>query len=150
MMKKLIAIAVLGAVGLVGCNDKSPPGGPGATNADRDKVPNLTQPDNTFQLDPPNLATDIKQGETKTVNIGISRGKNFDQDVKFDVSGAPQGVKVTPADSVLRAGTEEMRMTIEAAKDAALGEHTITVTGTPAREGKATTANFRINVEKPD
>jgi uncharacterized membrane protein len=147
MMKKLVAVAAIVALlGLVGCEDKSPPGGPGANSTNRDDNLGLTQPDNTFRLDPPNLETGLKQGETKTVKIGINRGKNFDQDVKLDFSGAPQGVKVTPASREIKANEKDVQVTIEAAQDAALGEHTITVTGTPAREGKPTTTNFKVQV----
>jgi hypothetical protein len=144
-MKKLVAVAVVALIGLTGCN-QSTPGGPGATKADRG--PSLTQGENTFDLVPPRLETDIKQGETKTVTIGISRGKNFGQDVKLDFGKAPQGVKITPKATELKASEKEMPVTIEAEKDAALGEHTITVTGTPAAEGSKATATFKIQVEK--
>src|SRR5262249_39649233 len=107
-MKKLFALAMLVALaGMIGCN-QSPPGGPGATGNTGSRghvggtgstghtgstehtgggilpTGGLGQADNTFKLQAPGalgLPVDIKQGETKTVDISISRGKNFDQDV---------------------------------------------------------------------
>jgi uncharacterized membrane protein len=147
-MKKLVACAIMSLIALSGCQDKSVPGGPGATGSNRDS--NLTTADNTFRLDAPNLGTDIKQGETKTIKLGINRGKNFDQDVRLDFGTPPQGVKITPESNTFKASEKEVTLTVAAEKDAALGEHVITVTGTPAREGKTGTTTFKINVKKPD
>lgn len=132
-------------VAAFGCNS-SPPGGPGAT-ADSRKGTHLTQPENTFSLSAPELSTTVKQGETKRVKIGISRGKNFDQDVKLEFTGAPQGVKIVPASTELKASAKEVEVDIEASKDAALGDHTITVTGTPA-SGEKTSTTFKITMKK--
>jgi len=104
--------------------------------------------DNTFKLDVPILSTSLKQGETKTITISLSRGKNFDQDVKLEFSGAPEGVKVTPNENSIKHSDKEVQVKIEAAKEAALGEHTITVTGTPAKDGAKGTATFKIEVKK--
>jgi uncharacterized membrane protein len=136
----------------LGCEAKSPPGGPGATSRGADtshsSIPMVGQPDNTFKLDVPALATSLKQGETKTITLSISRGKNFDQDVKLEFSDAPQGVKVTPTENSIKHGDKEVQVKLEAAKDAALGEHTITVTGLPAKEGAKTSVTFKIDVKK--
>jgi uncharacterized membrane protein len=149
MKKCLLGLLTAGVFVLVGCEEgKSPPGGPGATGQ-RSTGVRFGEADNTFRLDVPNLETGIKQGESKTVSIGINRGKNFDQDVRLSFGDAPKGVKVTPASSMLKHGDKEVQVTLEAANDAALGEHMITVTGTPAREGAATSAQFKIEVKKP-
>ena len=150
MKKSYLALLTTGLVLLVGCeNGKSPPGGPGATNRQQSTGIRVTQPENTFQLDVPNLETDIKQGESKTIKISISRGKDFDQDVKLEFAGAPKGLKVTAAESMLKASEKEVQVKLEAAADAPLGEHTITVTGSPARDGAKTSANFKVEVQKP-
>jgi uncharacterized membrane protein len=134
-----------------GCNNgKSPPGGPGASNAKTGPMGALTLPENAFRLDPPNLATSIKQGESKNIRIGIDRGKNFDQDVKMEFAGAPKGVTVKPAGNELKAGDKEMVVTVDAAKDAALGEHAIAITGTPAKDGAKTSTSFKIDVKKTE
>jgi uncharacterized membrane protein len=150
MKRHYIALFTMGLLVLVGCNDtKSPPGGPGATGSNqRSTALRVGAPENTFQLDLPNLETTLKQGETKTITIGIMRGKNFDQDVKVEFSEPPKGVKVTAAHSTVKASDKDVQVTIEAAPDAALGEHAITVSGTPAREGAKTSAQFKIDVKK--
>lgn len=143
----LLVGASLGAV-LVGCHAYNTPGGPGATL--RNSKPAIVgNADNTFTLGTPTLATDIKQGETKTVTLSISRGKNFDQDVRLEISGMPAGVKVSPATPEIKANQDKVDVSIEAAKDAALGEHGLTVTGTPTKEGAKATAHLKIDVKKP-
>jgi uncharacterized membrane protein len=104
--------------------------------------------ENTFKLEVPALATTIHQGEAKEVKVSISRGKNFSQDVKLTFSGAPTGVKVTPEADEIKAGATDVKVKVEAAKDAALGEHTIKVTGKP-KEGAETSLDLKIDVKKP-
>lgn len=154
MHKLCLSLLTLVVLVATGCDGKSPPGGPGATGTAsgtaRGTGITLGQPDNTFSLDVPNLETDLKQGEKKTITIGIVRGKNFDQDVKLDFGDAPPGVKVSAVSQEIKAGEKNVQVTLEVAKDAALGEHQITVTGTPAREGAKTSAKFQIEVKKPE
>jgi uncharacterized membrane protein len=158
-MKRRCAVLGLGLLLAVflGCENKSPPGGPGATGtnrspatgtASRTSTTTVGTPEDTFQVETPGMATSLKQGESKTIHVKISRGKNFAQDVKLAFSGAPMGVKITPADNEIRASANEVAVTVEAAKDAALGEHTITVTGTPTKGGAETSTTFKIDVKK--
>jgi hypothetical protein len=101
-----------------------------------------------FELTVPRLlAVSIEQGETKTEKIGISRGENFDEDVKLDFSGAPKGVKITADPAEIKKGAKDTQVKIEAAKDAAPGKHTIEVTGTPTK-GNKSVRNFDINVKE--
>ena len=149
-MKYLWMGVMLLAVGaLVGCQDgRSPAGGPGATKvADGVRVTNA---DNTFKIDVSNAQTDVKQGQKQAVRIGVNRGKAFDQDVKLEFKGAPKGVKVSPESLVVKPDMKEATVTVEAAPDAPMGEFKITVTGTPMREGASTSADFKVEVEKPD
>ena len=146
-MKRVLVVGFVAVLaGALGCNGQSTPGGPGATGSNRG--PALTQADNTFKLNVPNLETDIEQGESKTITIGINRGTNFNQDVKLEFSGAPDKVKVTPASSEIKASQKEVQVTLEAAKDAALGEFEVTVNGTPAKEGTKATSKFKVQVKK--
>jgi uncharacterized membrane protein len=144
----LSLLSTVGLIVLVGCNE-SPPGGPGAAqNTSRASRVGLTTPAETFRLEAPTLATSIKQGESKTVTIKVTRGKNFEQDLNLDFSEAPHGVKVTPKSHTLKASDSEDEVTIEAAKDAALGKHTITITGKPATSGASTSVTLDIEVKK--
>ena len=146
MKRSALALLAAGLFVLVGCESKSPPGGPGATRTD--SKPRVGTPENTFSIQVPSSET-IKQGESKTVTVTITRGTNFDQDVKLDIENAPQGVTLKFDNPVLAASAKEVHLTIEASKDAALGEHKVTVDATPAREGAKTTAEIKIEVKKP-
>jgi hypothetical protein len=149
-MKYLSMGVMLLAVGaLVGCQDgRSPAGGPGATKGAEGV--RVTNADNTFKIDVPNTETEVKQGQKQTVRIGINRGKAFDQEVKLEFKGAPKGVKVSPESVVVKPDMKEATVTVEGAPEAALGEFKITVTGTPMREGTATSADFQVEVKKSD
>lgn len=86
----------------------------------------------TFTLSVPRLSTSLKQGETKTVSIGIARDKTFDQDVVLTLGELPTGVTMTPEAPVIKQGASEATLTLTAAEDAALGDFAIKVTGHPA------------------
>ena len=131
----------------IGCDKSGTTGGPGAK--EKDRGPHVTQPENSFSLSPPTLATNVKQGEKAEVKIGVNRGKNFDQDAALTFSGAPQGVTISPAHATLKASDKEVTLTVEAAKDAALGDHTITIVARPTKEGPEATSTFKITVKKP-
>lgn len=142
----LLAAGLLGLA--VGCNTHSTPGGPGATSTTGDKM-QLGTPDNAFKLDMPTLSTTVKQGERKVVDVGIKRGKNFDQDVKLEVSGEPKGLKVTLDNPVIKAGESTTKLNVEADKEAPLGDHEITVKATPAKDGPAASSTYKIKIDKP-
>ena len=146
MKRTTLGLFLAGALAVVGCENKSPPGGPGAVKPDG-STPRVTTPENAFKVSVPSV--DLKQGESKTVAVTITRGTNFDQDVKLEVAGPPQGVTVKFDDATLKAGAKEVHMTVDAANDAALGEHKVHLTATPARSGPATTAEFKVEVKKP-
>jgi hypothetical protein len=113
-----------------------------------DANPIAGDPENSFRLDAPNLATTIKQGETKVVTIGISRAKNFDQDVALKLEGVPKGVTVDPADPMIKHGEKEVKLNVTAAEDAALNDFTIKVIGHPATGADATN-EFKLSITKP-
>lgn len=154
-MKVLYAVLfVTPVLCLLGCNE-SPPGGPNAAKPNANKTvaektrdaTGVGTAEDTFKISVPTLETGIKQGERKTVKIGISRGKNFEQDVKLDFGKLPAGVSATPATPMLTTNTKEVEVTLEASKDAAIGEYTIPVTATPA-QGAPTSAEMKIEVKK--
>ena len=138
----------------LGCNE-SKPGGPNANKPAADKTisdkvhdAGMGTGENTFKISLPTFETGLKQGEKKEVKVGISRGKNFDQDVNLDFGKLPTGVTATPAKPTIKKGDKDAEVTFEAAKDAPLGDHTVTVTATP-HEGAATTGEMKIGIKKP-
>jgi hypothetical protein len=155
-MKSLFSLFIVAPlVCALGCNS-SPPGGPNASKPDANKSlsekahdAGIGTAENTFRISLPTLETGLKQGETKAVKISISRGKNFDQDVNLALSGLPKGVTATPASPVIKASDKEIDVSFVADKDAAVGNHTVHVTATPAKDGAATSADLKIEVKKP-
>jgi uncharacterized membrane protein len=138
---KMLACAMTAALVLsVGCDNKSPKGGPGAdspkTSAD------------TFTVHAPGTATDIKQGDKQEVKLSLDRGKDFKEDVtlKFE---APKGIIVEPESKVVPASDKEVIIKVGTAPDATEGKHTVTVTGTP-KSGKSVTTKFDLNVKKSE
>jgi uncharacterized membrane protein len=156
-MKKIYAVMLaLPVCCFIGCNE-SPPGGPNANKAHTDKTmtekateaTGIGTAENTFKISLPTFETGLKQGDRKTVKISVHRGKNFDQDIKLEFAKLPTGVTATPIMPTLKSADKEVEVTFEASKDAALGEHTIGVTATPAKDGAATSADMKIEVKKP-
>jgi hypothetical protein len=90
----------------------------------------------------------VKQGEEKNVTISITRGKNFDLDVKLSFTGLPKGVTLSPDTATIKHGDKNVAVNIKAAADAAVGKHTIAVKAAPAT-GEATSGEFNIDVKKP-
>ncbi len=86
----------------------------------------------TFTLSTPRLSTSLKQGETKSVSIGIKRDKTFDQDVALSFGEMPTGVTLEPAAPVIKQGDAETEITLTSADDASLGNFAIKLTGHPA------------------
>jgi uncharacterized membrane protein len=146
-MKSLIAgFLALSLTALTGCGDKGTPGGPGKD--DPNKKPMIGTAEDTFSLDVPNLSTTIKQGETKTITIGISRGKNFDQNVVLKFENLPSGLTATPAAPTLPKGDTDVKVSLAAAADAAIGDFEIKVHGNP-KTGPDAHNMFKVKVEKP-
>jgi len=142
-----LAWLVTGVLAAVGCENKSPPGGPGASKPNNNTTPHVGTADNTFTVSVPSAT--LKQGESKTVTVSIKRGANFDQDVKLEVENAPQGVTFKFDDPTLRASATEVHLTINASNDAALGEHKVMIAATPARSGTPTQTELKVEVKKP-
>jgi uncharacterized membrane protein len=144
MKTTLVLLLLLGLVAFTGC-DKGTQGGPGATNPSNRN--GIGQADDTFKLTTPTFSTSLKQGESKVVDIGIKRGKNFDQDVSLKFDNLPKGVSVEPAAPALKHGDDDAKVTIKAANDAAVGDFTVKVTGHPAKGADAAN-ELKLTVEK--
>ena len=113
-----------------------------------DANPIAVDAENTFRLDAPNLATTIKQGETKVVTIGISRSKNFDQDVSLMFQDLPKGISIKPAEPIIKHDEKEVKINVTASADAAVNDFTIKMIGHPT-SGKDATNEFSIKVQMP-
>jgi hypothetical protein len=145
MRKFHLITPALGLALVVGCESKSPPGGPNAPHAKSPSGPVVGTADNTFRLKVPATEMSIKQGETKEMSIGIDRGTGFSQDVELSFENLPPGITVTPASGKLPASENEpWKVMVSAAANAALGHQKITVVGKPATGSKTTTT---VNVE---
>ena|SRR5579862_1906988 len=145
MKNVLLGLIVLFGAVLVGCNQGTP-GGPGASAAS-DKKSEIIQADDSFNLSASMLPTSIKQGERIETTIGIKRGKNFDEDVDLKFSNVPTGIKLAPSSAVIKHGDTDVPVTLEASKDASLGDFNITVTGHPSK-GADASIDFKISVAK--
>jgi hypothetical protein len=145
-ISKRMLLTVGLALPLLGCAENKKVGGPGATTPDQNK-PMVGHADNTFSLDPPNLTTNVKQGESKVVTIGIDRGKNFDQDVTLSFENVPQGLSIEPRKSTIKKSDKETSVTLKAAEDAAINTHVIKIVG-QAANGPPATNEMKVDVEK--
>lgn len=147
-MKRVFgSVLALSLATIVGC-DRGTPGGPGA-----DPTPNNgndnTDTERTFTLDVPNLATSLAPGETKTVEIAIKPGDNFNSPVTLDFVGLPTGVTMDPQNPKIEAGQTSIRVSLTAAAEALPGDYEVTVNGKPTA-GPAATNKMKITIEKPE
>ena len=103
-----------------------------------------------FKIAAPAFDTKMKQGEVQNVTISIERGESFKQDVTLELKLTKgEGLTLEPTKVIVKAGDEpNVQITITASKDAAIGEHIITVTGTPTT-GEPTTMEFSVKVVAP-
>jgi len=134
MFKPLTVLSFLTIAVLAGCNESSPRGG-GMTSADgfRVKVP---------------VEVTLQQGAVQTITLTVDRGDLFKQDVKISVKAMP-GISVDPSSATVKASADPVAMIkLTAAKDAALGEYRVSVTGTPSN-GEPTMTEFRVKVVTP-
>lgn len=129
----------------MGCNQGTS-GGPGATDPPS-KAPLTGQTEDTFSLTIP--AVQLAQNESKTVIVGINRGKNFSEDVSLNLAGMPTGVTMDPATALIKRGDTDASLTLRAAGDAALGDFTVKVIGRPTRGADAVT-EMSVTIVKQD
>lgn len=108
---------------------------------------NIIAEKEAFTLSTPRVSTSLKQGETKNVKIGISREKNFDQDVALSFGALPTGVTLEPAAPVIKNGDTDAEITFTSADDAALGNFDIKMTGRPTT-GNDSSNEIKLTVVK--
>ncbi len=102
----------------------------------------------SFTLKGPLLETSIKQGDTQTINFSVNRDNDFKQAIKF-TADAPKDTKVevTPAE-VQPSDKSQLNLRIMVDPKAAVGEHVIHVTGTPA-SGQPVVTDVKFRVKEP-
>jgi uncharacterized membrane protein len=98
----------------------------------------------SFTVSVPSVPT-LKQGESETIAIGITRDDRFDQDVTLEFGGMPSGVSIEPNSPVIKQGETSSQVTLTAAEDASLGDFTIKVTGHPG-QGAVASKDLKISV----
>jgi hypothetical protein len=97
-----------------------------------------------FSITVPTSET-LKQGTTSHATVVLKRGPYFKRDVELQIK-AMEGITVTPHYITLKASDKpEVVLQIEAAREAAIGEYRVTVTGTP-ESGKPTATAFVVKV----
>jgi len=133
----LLASMALAMAGLLGCNESHPGG----------KTSDRTPSKETFSLKAPATSTTIKQGDKQTVKLTVDRGGEFKKDVTLKAE-SPAGISVDLEPRTVKASDNTaVNATVSVGKDAAIGDHTISVTGTP-ESGNATSIDIKIKVEK--
>jgi hypothetical protein len=67
--------------------------------------------------------------------------------VSLKFEGLPKGVTVEPLLPAIKHGEEETKVTVKAADDAALGDHTVKVIGHP-KEGPDAISDLKLTISK--
>ena len=154
-MKKSFAVLSAALLAICGCSQGTP-GGPGVrqqpisppVSSQTAHKPIIGEAMETFTLSVPLLATSLKQGETKSVDISISRGTNFDGDVMLSFSELPTGITVNPARPAIKHGDAQVSITVAAAEDAALGDFVVKVTGQPSKGAVDAVNDLKLTVSE--
>jgi uncharacterized membrane protein len=134
MKTSIMIVVTLALAATVGCSQSNRGGG--------------VSKDEGFKIAVPALDTQLKQGETQDVTVSVHRGDTFKRDVKLQIK-ASTGISVEPTYVRVNAGDKpDVQLRVSAAKDAAIGEYRIYVTGTPAT-GAPTSVDFKVKVVAP-
>jgi len=122
LMKKTVRLIVVALLVAAGCNQSNTGG----------------QPSQEFKIAGPKAEPTIKQGTTQTIELSVNRDKNFQETVQLKAENPPEGITAKLNHSTVKPGDEgKVSLEIKAAEKAPVGEHTITVTGTPDKGSKA-------------
>ena len=90
--------------------------------------------------------TSVKQGETATINVDITRDK-FNDPVELKFTGLPEGVSVMENDLTITKDATSAKLTLRAAAGAkAIDDHNVTVTASGG--GMKQEATFKVTVKK--
>jgi hypothetical protein len=102
----------------------------------------------TFKLQASNKGTiTVKKGSSETVDISLDKSAKFNQTVSLKVAKEPAGIKAKLASSDVK-GDGKATLTIEATKDATVGDgQAIVIEGTPEK-GDKSTLTVTVNVKE--
>ena len=139
LMRKTIyaGLVVAGLMVIAGCNkstEATVPGGGGKFS--------LKGPSNV-------TSTEVKHGESKTVEISINESKDFKEEITLtaDVEPADKGVTATLDPKTVKAGeVKKTELKISATDKAAAGDYTVVVKG----KAKGADTNVGIKVKVPE
>ena len=150
MRRLCTVLAVGGLLALTGCNNTSNTGGGGrvATTGPHSTGPAPGASAGTFKLKGPLTSTTFKHGETKDVQISVSKSNDFKENVNFRVSVEPADKGVTAKlDKPMWTPSDPPEMTVHvtATDKAAAGDYTVKVAATPA-VGGPTEVDFKVKV----
>ncbi len=135
-MKTAITIVLMLALAAMYCCQSSSPRGGSVLKGEG------------FKIAVPTFTTEVKQGEVQSVTISLERGKYFKQDVKLQIE-ASKGISVDPTNILVKASEKpDVQLRITVPKNAALGEYSVSVKGTP-ETGEPTSTSFDVQVVSP-
>jgi uncharacterized membrane protein len=101
-----------------------------------------------FKIAVPTYDTEVKQGDVRTITVSLERGESFKQDVRFQIN-TTKGISVDPTNILVKANEKpDVQLQIMVPKDAALGEYSVSVKGTP-ETGEPTSTSFDVQVVSP-
>lgn len=143
---RFVAGIAIAAIALAGCSRKSEPGGPGSVRFAGEK-PAGAEAEDIFRIVAPTLPVKIRQGRDTDINIGIQRGRTFDQDVLLKFGDLPKGVAAAPAEPVIRRGQAMTNVRISTSKDTPPGTVTVKIFGNPYK-GPEARSEFKLSIEK--
>jgi len=96
-----------------------------------------------FSISTPKTAT-VKQGGNSTITISLNRGPYFKRDVQLEVT--TEGISITPSKLLVKDSDKpDVQFQVNVARDAAIGQYRVTVTGTPIT-GEPTSTVFVVTV----
>jgi hypothetical protein len=145
MNRQIATIALVFILTTTGCDKGTRSNAPGLMQKEEPTQDRLNA--NGFKLVTP--STTIAQGEKTQLTIGIERGENFSEDIALTFESLPQGVTIEPLQTVFKITASKETVSIEAAKDAALGNFTINVISKPARQRQETIEPIKLTVKRP-
>jgi uncharacterized membrane protein len=118
-------------------------GGPGCTN--KEKKTAEGEAGKKLSVKAP-ADTSIKQGETATINVDITREK-FNDPVELKFAGLPDGVSIMENDLTISKDVSSTKLTLKAAADAKpVDHHKVTVTASGG--GMKPEATFKVTVTR--
>lgn len=135
MKKVIMIVATLALVTVSGCQSSSSRGG-------------SVLKGEGFKIVVPTYNTEVKQGEVGIVTISLERGESFKQDVRLQIN-TTKGISINPTNILIKASDKpDVQLQITVPKNAALGEYSVSVTGTPTT-GESTSTSFDVKVVSP-